>query len=325
MPTTIEKEQTKVTIVIPCYRCAEKIMAVINGVGKDIDHIIVVDDACPNQTGKFVEQQCTDPRVQVLRLQKNQGVGGATMAGFRQALELGSTIIVKIDGDGQMEPRLIPQFVKPIVSGEADFVKGNRFHYPESVISMPRVRLFGNAILSFFSKFSTGYWHIFDPNNGYIAIDCHVLNHLPLHQIHRRFFFESDLLFRLNLLGARVIDLPMRACYGDETSNLSPGKEIFRFGFLHCRNLLKRIAYNYFFRDFSIASVNLILGMVGIIFGFIFGSIHWRESIETGIPASAGTIMVAALPILGGIQLLLNFLSYDMSRKFNRRISDFLE
>lgn len=300
-------------------------MAVLNGVGEEVDHIIVVDDACPDQTGSVVERACTDPRVQVLRLMKNQGVGGATMAGFRQALELGSTVIVKIDGDGQMEPKLIPQFVKPILNGEADFVKGNRFYYPESVISMPRIRLFGNAILSFFSKFSTGYWHIFDPNNGYIAIDRHVLNHLPLHQIHRRFFFESDLLFRLNLLGAKVIDLPMTAYYGDETSNLSPGKEVFRFGFLHCRNLLKRIAYDYFFRDFTIASVNLIVGIVGIIFGFTFGTIHWIESIETGIPASAGTIMVAALPILVGIQLFLNFLSYDMSRNFTSRISDFLE
>jgi dolichol-phosphate mannosyltransferase len=313
-----------ITVVIPCYKCDKEIFSVLKRIGSDVKHIIVVDDACPNMTGDLVHRSCDDTRVQVIWLNNNQGVGGATMAGFIKAIEIGSEIIVKIDGDGQMDPVLIPNFVKHIQSGDADYVKGNRFFNPDNLSDMPIIRLIGNAFLSFFGKFSTGYWHVFDPTNGYIAVDARIVKVLPLKNINKRFFFESDMLFRLNLIQAKILDVPMKAVYNNESSNLSPLNEMFNFSVLHIRNFVKRIIYTYFIRDFSIASINLVLGIVFVLFGFLFGTASWYDSITSGVTATAGTIMIAALPIFIGIQFVLNFLSFDMSKNYNKSISEFL-
>lgn len=300
-------EQT-VAVVIPSYRVTAHILGVIEQIGPEVAAIYVVDDACPDHSGDLVESNCKDPRVQVVRNTINLGVGGATLAGLQKAAEDGAAVIVKLDGDGQMDPALIPNFVGVILAGEADYTKGNRFFEPEGVAQMPIIRLIGNAGLSFLAKFSTGYWHTFDPTNGYFAIHAALVPLLPIEKIAKRFFFESDLLFRLNVLGARVVDIPMFAHYGDEVSNLKPHREISRFALAHLRNFFKRILYGYFIRNFSLASVELILGTVLCLFGLVFGLSNWTSR----GPATAGTVMIAALPIIIGTQLLLAFLNYDI-------------
>jgi hypothetical protein len=246
--------------------------------------------------------------VQVVFNERNLGVGGATMEGFRVAIASNATFIVKIDGDGQMDARLVPIFIECLESG-ADYAKGNRFFEIESLSSMPRARLIGNVALSFLTKLSTGYWNIFDPNNGFVAINAKVAMALPFEKIAKRYFFESDMLFRLGLLRAVVIDVPMNAIYADEISNLRVFREIPTFLFNHIRNLLKRIFYNYFLRDFSIASVELVLGTIFLFFGMVFGISNWVGRSE---PATAGTVMLAALPTILGFQLLMGFVSYDI-------------
>jgi glycosyltransferase involved in cell wall biosynthesis len=99
------------------------------------------------------------------------------------AIKAGADIIVKIDGDGQMDPSLISEFVAPIVAGEADYTKGNRFFDLEEIRAMPKIRLFGNAVLSFMTKLSSGYWDLFDPTNGYTAIHADVARHLHFEKI----------------------------------------------------------------------------------------------------------------------------------------------
>ncbi len=298
-----------VAVVIPCFKEREQILDVIQAIGDEVDHIYVVDDACPQQSGRLVEQECHDPRVRVLVHEINQGVGGATMTGLRQAIADGADIIVKLDGDGQMDTSLLPFFVEAIRSGEADYAKGNRFYDPDGLAAMPVVRLVGNAILSFLAKLSTGYWQSFDPTNGYVAIHAEVARRLPLAKIHKRYFFETDLLFRLNTLQAKVVDVPMPAVYGDEKSNLHIGRQILPFIAGHLRNFAKRILYTYFLRDFSVASLELAVGLVLTTFGLIFGVEKW----STGVAgASAGTVMLAALPLILGVQLLLAFLAYDI-------------
>ena len=148
------------------------------------------------------------------------------------------SVVVKVDGDGQMDPRLIPSFVYPILRGEADYTKGNRFFDLESVRTMPRFRLLGNAILSFMTKLSSGYWNLFDPTNGFTAIHTDVARHLPFDKISRRYFFETDILFRLNTLRAVVVDVPMEAKYGDEVSNLKISKIVLEFFASMCEILL---------------------------------------------------------------------------------------
>lgn len=298
----------KIAVVIPCFRVRKHIEAVIGEIGPEVDSIYIVDDCCPEGTGQFVKERIGDPRVTVIFNANNLGVGGATLAGMVQAAADDADIIVKIDGDGQMDPRLIPAFTAVVLSSEADFAKGNRFFEPEGVMAMPRARLIGNAGLSFMAKFSTGYWQSFDPTNGFFAIHASLISLLPIEKISKRYFFESDLLFRLNVIEAKVVDIPMHAYYADEQSSMQPHKEILRFTKGHLRNFIKRVFYRYFLRDFSVASIELLLGLALLAFGTVFGLSNWRaESF-----ASAGTVMLAAMPIIIGTQLLLAFLNYDI-------------
>lgn len=301
----------RVAVVIPCFRVKDRILQVIAGIGVEVDSIYVVDDCCPEQTGSFVKKNCHDPRVQVVVHEINQGVGGATLTGYRHALADGASIIVKIDGDGQMDAALIPKMIRPIRENSADYSKGNRFYSLENLKMMPWTRLIGNSILSFMTKFSSGYWNIFDPTNGYTAISGVVAAHLPFDKIDHSYFFESDMLFRLNSIGAVVLDIPMSACYAGETSNMRVVKVVPEFLLKHSRNCFKRLIYNYYLRDFNIASLHFAFGVVLLIFGVVFGAEMWSESIATGVVATSGTVMLAALPILAGLQLLLAFLVFD--------------
>jgi glycosyltransferase involved in cell wall biosynthesis len=236
------------------------------------------------------------------------------MNGFRKALELGAEIIVKCDGDGQMNPSKIPQLIEPILNGQADYAKGNRFHEIEFLAQMPVWRLMGNAVLSFLSKISTGYWKIFDPTNGYIAMHACVAKKLPFDKISNGYFFESDVLFRLNVMRAVVVDVAMPAIYSDEKSHLSEIHAAVEFPIKHLRNFAKRIFYNYFLRDFNMGSLYLTLGVPLFVFGLIFGSWKWVRYAQQGQVASAGTVMLAALPFVIGMQFVLSFFNQDMQQ-----------
>ena len=302
----------RIAVIIPCYRVTGQIKQVIESIPDSVSDIICVDDACPDRSGDFIEQNLQDPRIIVLRHDANQGVGAAVIAGYREALERGATVAVKIDGDGQMDPAMLPRFVKPILDGRCDYAKGNRFFYPEAVMSMPLVRLIGNACLSILSKVSTGYWNIFDSTNGYTAVHCRVMAQLPLARIDTRYFFESDMLYHLGLARAVVRDIPMRAVYSNEHSGLRPIRVLFPFLFKHIRNFAKRFFFNYLLRDFNIATIETFVGLVFFVAGVVFGAYRWIESVETDVPATAGTVMLSALPIVIGIQLLLAAIQYDI-------------
>lgn len=293
----------------------DHILDVISSIGEEVSSIYVVDDKCPQNTGEYVLRNNVDPRVKVVFHEVNLGVGGAVLTGYEAAKKDGNYCAVKIDGDGQMDPVLIPVFVQAIIDGSADYVKGNRFFNPEDVKAMPIIRTIGNVALSFMQKLSSGYWDVFDPTNGYTVINLQILDLLPLAKISRRYFFESDLLFRLGTINAVVVDVPMKAIYGDEVSNLKISDIILKFAFSHFKNTCKRIFYKYYLRDFSVASIELPIGLVLFFYGFIFGSINWLDSIFSTQTASSGTVMLAALPIITGMQLLLSFLEYDISTR----------
>ena len=301
------------TVVVPSYKVSAHILDLIERIGTEVDSILVVDDACPDGSGKLVLARCSDPRVEVLFHEENKGVGGAVMTGYRYAIAKGADIIVKLDGDGQMDPALLPRFIAPILAGEADYTKGNRFYDLRYISRMPMLRLAGNAMLSFMAKFSTGYWDIFDPTNGYTAISTRVAMKLPQDRISERYFFESDMLFRLGTFRAVVRDVPMDAHYGDEVSNLRIGKVLGEFAGKHLRNFTKRIFYNYFLRDVSVASIELVCGIGLMAFGVVYGGWHWWQSVATGQTAATGIIMLAAMSVLVGLQLLLAFLAYDIA------------
>lgn len=302
-----------IAVVIPCFRVKAHVLRVLSAIGPEVNRIYCIDDACPERSGDFIEVESRDPRVVVLRHSENQGVGGATMTGYRAAIQNGADIIVKVDGDGQMDPALLPMFVRPILRGEADYTKGNRFWDLRHIQRMPAIRRAGNLALSFLAKLSSGYWDVFDPTNGYTAIHARVAQHIPFESVSRRYFFETDVLFRLNILRAVVVDIPMDATYGDERSNLSISKVLPEFAWKHMRNFGKRIVYNYGLRDFSIASLELTAGLALTAFSLAFGGYHWTQSIVTGLPTPVGTVMVATVTAISGLQFLLAFTAYDIA------------
>jgi len=304
--------KTEIAVVVPCFRVRNSIAEVIESIGSEVTQIIAVDDACPESSGKYLESISKDKRLTVLYNKENLGVGGAVKAGYEHALKNGAEVIVKLDGDGQMDPKLIKTFINPILTSSADYVKGNRFFDIEHLKSMPKVRIFGNLVLSFFSKFSTGYWRIFDPNNGFTAISSSALEKLDLNKIDNRYFFESDILFRLNLARAVVLDIPMESRYGSEVSNLKIKKVLVEFPLKHLRNFSKRIAYTYYLRDFTLASLELPVGLGLTTFGFVTGLGNYIHSQSLSQATPTGTLILISMSVLVGIQLVLSFFAYDI-------------
>lgn len=303
--------ESGIAVVIPCFRVTRHIHQVISAIGAEVDAIYCVDDACPDGSGDFIEREVNDARVSVLRHEANRGVGGAVMTGYRQAIAEGASVIVKIDGDGQMDPALIENFAAPILYGDADYTKGNRFYDLREIKSMPLLRRIGNLSLSFMAKASSGYWDVFDPTNGYTAIHAEVAKRLPMASISNRYFFETDMLFRLNTLRAVVMDIPMDARYGDEVSGLRISKIVGEFMTKHVRNLCKRIAYNYFLRDMSVASVELVAALLLLGFGSVFGAWNWSNSASNHVSTPVGTLMIVMVCLVAGLQFFLAFLGYD--------------
>ncbi|MEI6889851.1 MAG: glycosyltransferase family 2 protein [Bacteroidales bacterium] len=302
-----------VAVVIPSYKVKAHILKVISGIGPEVKLIYVVDDLCPEHSGDFVKANCKDPRVKVLYNTKNQGVGGAVITGYKQAMADKAVVVVKLDGDGQMDAALIPKLIEPLRTSQADYVKGNRFYDLAFLRQMPFMRKLGNSGVSFMNKAASGYWNIMDPSNGFTAIHRNALESLPLDRIDKRFFFESDILFRLNTIRAVVAEMPMRAVYGDEKSNLKLHRVAFQFPFKYFGRMIKRIFYNYYLRDFNIGSLELILAFIFIAFGSVFGAYKWSESILTSHPATAGTVILAGLPVILGFQSLIAFLHFDVA------------
>ena len=310
----------RIAVVIPAYRVNAHLAGVVRAIGPEVEFVFVVDDACPDRSGGTLLDAVRDPRVRVLTHEVNQGVGGAVLTGYAAAIAAGADVIVKIDGDGQMDPALLRHFVAPLISGTADYTKGNRFYELRHILRMPPVRLIGNAALSFLAKLSTGYWNLFDVTNGYTAVHARVLRHLHLDKLSERYFFETDLLFRLNTVRAVVIDIPMQAVYAGERSNLRIGRVVGEFALKNLRNLGKRIAYNYFLRDMTVASLELLSGTLLLAFGLLHGGWHWWIGMNTGRPTATGTIMLSVLCLLVGLQMLLAFVAFDVANVPRRPI-----
>jgi glycosyltransferase involved in cell wall biosynthesis len=312
-----------IAAVIPAYRVERDIEFVLGGIPPYIKYIIVVDDASPDSSADLVTAAAKkDKRITLIKHTQNQGVGGAMISGFRKALELGAQIIIKLDGDGQMDTTHIPALITPLIQGKADYVKGNRFRDFQSLQKMPLIRRIGNLGLSFLTKAATGYWNIFDPTNGFFAIRAEILAQLALDKIDRRYFFETSMLANLYLLGALVMDVPIPAQYGNEISNLSIRRTIFEFPFKLFVTFLRRIVIRYYIYDFSMMSLYLMIGVPLLLFGGIFGGVKWIQYASQNIPAPTGTVMLPTLSVILGIQILLSAIEIDMNSTPHKTLSD---
>jgi glycosyltransferase involved in cell wall biosynthesis len=233
-------------------------------------------------------------------------------SGFAEAVRRGLDIVVKMDGDDQMDPAHLPAILAPLLENRADMVKCNRYSSLADVKQMPAVRLIGNAGLTFLVKMASGYWNTFDPANGYIALRTCVLERIDLAKLPRRYYFESGFLVELGILRAVVVDLPISARYGEEISSLSVPRTLLEFPPRLVKGLLRRLFWRYLVHDFSPVSVFLLLGIPMLLFGAAYGAWRWWSYAQSGELAPLGEVMLAAMPVILGVQLVLQAVVLDV-------------
>jgi glycosyltransferase involved in cell wall biosynthesis len=308
-----KRPDVHIAAVVPAYNVAQELGGVLRSMPPLFTTIVVVDDASRDQTAAIAERYAQlDPRIMVVRHDENRGVGGAMVSGFRTAVDAGADIIVKVDGDGQMPMWLLPELVEPLITGHADYAKGNRFRDFTAIRAMPVARRIGNVALSFLAKAATGYWQTFDPTNGFIAIRADVLSQLPLNKIDPTYFFETSMLAHLYIIGAVVKDVPMPARYAGETSSLSIPRVLHEFPVRLIWSLLRRVVLKNFVNDFNLESLDLACGLPLLVAGVLFGAWKWIWYASHALAAPAGTVVLAALMIMLGVQLLLSAASLDL-------------
>jgi len=298
-------------VVVPAFRVAAQVGEVVRRMPTFVDRVFVVDDACPEGSGDSAAA-VEDPRVEILRHDENQGVGGAMATGFEAALEAGLDVVAKCDGDGQMDPADLALLLDPLLDGRAEYAKGCRFYHADELRRMPTSRLVGNIGLTFLSKLASGYWHVLDPQNGFVAIEAETLRQLSIKRLARDYFFENDMLIRLNVLGARVVDVSMPARYGTETSSLSPWRTLRSFPAKLLRGFVRRIVLKHFIYDVTPTALFGLAGLTLLISGSAFGLYHWIRSALERHTTPAGTVILAAVPLLLGSELLLRALVFDI-------------
>ncbi|HYC93738.1 MAG TPA: glycosyltransferase family 2 protein [Thermoanaerobaculia bacterium] len=308
-----KRPEVHVAAVVPAYNVSTELGEVLRQMPLLFKTVIVVDDASRDETAAVAERYAQlDPRIMVVRHETNRGVGGAMVTGFAKALDAGADIVVKVDGDGQMPLWLVPQLIQPLIDGTADYTKGNRFRDFQAVRAMPFVRRIGNVVLSFLSKAATGYWHCFDPTNGFVAIRADVLSQLPLKKIDPTYFFETSMLSHLYVLGAVVKEVPMPARYVGETSSLSITRVVRQFPGKLVWSLIRRLVLKNFVYDFNLESFHILAGVPLLLMGMLYGGYHWWWYSSRNLAAPTGTVVLSALLITLGTQLLISAVNLDL-------------
>jgi glycosyltransferase involved in cell wall biosynthesis len=301
----------RIAAVVPAYREEAMIATVITTMPEFVDHIVVVDDCSPDRTSEVVKE-LDDPRVVLIRHEANRGVGGAIKTGHRAAMELGSDVNVVMAGDAQMDPRHLPDLLNQVTSGGFGFAKANRFFRADSYDGMPGHRVFGNVVLSFMTKLASGYWHLFDPQNGYTAVRTTELAKIDLDRVAERYSFENDLLIHLNVAGTPAVDVPIPALYGAEVSSIRLGKVVPELVSLLSRGFWFRIWYRYVLWSFSAVALLLFTGLLLTLLGV--GAGIWIVAATWGseTSATAATALLAVTPLVLGVQMLVSALQLDI-------------
>ncbi|HUR26903.1 MAG TPA: glycosyltransferase family 2 protein [Planctomycetota bacterium] len=299
-------------VVIPAYGVEHQIERVIAGIPDYVRAIVVVEDASRDGTRARL-RALRDPRLVVIEHAENRGVGAAMVTGLERCLQERLDIVIKMDGDDQMDPAYIPELVRPLIAGTADMTKGNRYADLVALRAMPFFRIIGNAGLTFLVKAASGQWSLFDPANGYFAIRTDVLRHMDIQKLPERYFFESGLLIKLGILRAVVLDVAIPARYADEKSSLSITRTLVGFPPRLLWGLMRRLFWRYLVYDFTALSLYLLLGVPALIGGVAYGVTLWVMNHRLNEFAQPGQVMMAVMPIILGAQLVLQAIALDIA------------
>jgi len=300
----------KICVVVPAYNEEKLVAETLRAVPAFVDNVVVIDDCSEDGTSE-VAKSVDDPRIEVIRHEVNTGVGGAIITGHRRALEIGGDVDVVMAGDAQMNPNYLGALLDPIADEGYGFTKANRFFGWESFRGMPRHRVLGNVVLSFLTKMASGYWNLFDPQNGYTAIRQDVLARLPLDRISKRYQFENDLLIHLAVLSVRARDVPIPASYGAEISTMKLSRVAREISTLLFKRFWQRIWWKYVLWSFSPIALLLFSGIALLLFGVSWGIFATIYALGAHSP-TAGTVLLAVAPSMTGTYMLVQALILDI-------------
>lgn len=296
---------------MPAYNEAPQVGGVITTMPEYVDDIVVVDDCSSDGTSEAALAP-NDPRVTLIRHDPNQGLGASLIDAHEKALELGGDIMVVMAGDGQMDPAYLPDLLRPILEEGYDFTKGNRFFDAGSWEGMPRHRIFGNIVLTFLTKLATGYWDMFDPQNGYTAITRHASERVDWDRVARDYSFENDVLARLGVLRARVKDVDIPAVYGEEISDISLPKVVPSLLGTLRRAFWRRFWLLYVVRSFSPVALFALSSSTLLVWTLLFGAWVVAQRVA-GVSPTTATVMLVVLPFLMGFEMTLAAFVLDIT------------
>jgi len=303
-------DDKKVAVVVPAFNEEGLVGSTVSTIPAFVDKIYVVDDGSTDAT---VERaQGADERVEVIRHEKNEGVGAAIVTGYRRAAADEYDVTCVMAADGQMDPDDLEMLVRAIASNECDYAKANRLFTGQAWQLIPKTRYLGNAVLSFLTKIASGYWHVADSQSGYTAVNLETIRMVDLERVYRRYGFPNDLLVHLNVWNRRVRDYPSRPIYGvGERSGIRLRKVIPRISWLLLKGFFWRMGQKYVIRDFHPLILFYMLGIllfgVGILLGIVEVALRFA-----GNPITSATIVLVALLVISGLQLLLFAMWFDM-------------
>jgi glycosyltransferase involved in cell wall biosynthesis len=304
-------EGKSVAVVVPAHDEEALVATTINGIPDFVDRIYVVDDASGDGTAAAARAAC-DRRVEVLVHERNEGVGGAIVTGYRRAVADGADVACVMAADNQMDPRDLERIALPVARGDVDYAKANRLVSGEAWRAIPRTRYLGNAVLSFLTKIASGYWHVADSQSGYTAASRDILEQLDLDRVYRGYGFPNDMLVHLNVWNARVRDIPARPVYDvGETSGIRYRRVVPRISWLLIKGFFWRMREKYVIRDFHPLVLFYAFGFLMTFVGLTLGIAETILRI-LGNEVSVATVVLVALLLTFGSQFTLFAMWFDM-------------
>jgi glycosyltransferase involved in cell wall biosynthesis len=304
-------EGKRVAVVVPAYNEELLIAETIAGMPSFVDRVYVVDDRSKDATAERA-RATEDPRVEVIVHERNQGVGAASVTGYKRAIEERMDVACVMAGDNQMDPDELEALALPVARGQLDYHKANRLFTGQAWQLIPRTRYLGNAILSLLTKIASGYWHVADSQAGFTAIGLPILELLDLDRVYKRYGFPNDLLVHLNVWNARVRDFPSRPIYGvGERSGIRLRKVVPTISWLLMKGFFWRMGQKYVIRDFHPLVLFYALGLLMTFAGLVLGVVEVVLRLM-GNELTVGTVVLIALLLISGTQFSLFAMWFDM-------------